>query len=235
MSGKTDAPAGPVGRFVNGFEETAIAVILGLMTLITFINVPIRYLFNGVILPRVEFLWAVEMTGYLFAWLVIFGISYCVKVSANLGVDALIMVLPLPVRRALAAIAVAVCVAYSLLLLKGSWDYWAPFANLPPTTGRWLPTGFVPQFLPQGWYEVNDIPMPAVLEFLSGWFNDGDEYEKIPRVLPYLILPVGFVLLTFRFVQAGVRLARGEIENVIASHEAEELVEEAAGRADREG
>ena len=34
------------GRFVNEIEETAIAVILGLMTLITFVNVVLRYGFN---------------------------------------------------------------------------------------------------------------------------------------------------------------------------------------------
>jgi C4-dicarboxylate transporter DctQ subunit len=50
------------GRAVNGLEETIIAVLLGLMTVITFVNVPIRYLFDGITLPRVEFLWAVEMT-----------------------------------------------------------------------------------------------------------------------------------------------------------------------------
>ena len=35
-----------LGRIVNELEETAIAIILGLMTLITFINVVLRYGFN---------------------------------------------------------------------------------------------------------------------------------------------------------------------------------------------
>lgn len=235
MSGSSFEPRGPVGRVVNGIEENGIALILGLMTVITFINVPIRYLFNGVILPRVEFLWAVEITGFLFAWLVIFGMSYCVKVGANLGVDALVAIFPRPVRRVMGFVSVAVCICYAALFLKGSWDYWAPFANLPPTTGHWFPTGVVDRFLPQGWYEVNDIPMPDAMRFLEGWFNEGEEYEKVPRVLPYLILPLGFALLLFRFVQAGIRLMRGEIENVIAGHEAEDLVEDAAARADKEG
>ncbi|HEU0221480.1 MAG TPA: TRAP transporter small permease [Paracoccaceae bacterium] len=220
-------PKGGLSRAVHGFEETAIAVLIGLMTIITFINVPVRYLFDGIILPRLEFLWAVEMTGFLFAWLVILGTSYAVKVSANLGVDALINLLPGTVRRAVAFFAAGICIAYALLILKGAWDFWAPFANLPPTTGRWFPTGFQDQFLVQGWYEVNDVPMPAWLGFLQDWFNEGEEYEKLPRVLPYIMLPIGFALFLLRLIQATLRLWRGEIDHLIASHEAEDLVEAA--------
>ena len=218
----------PLGRAVNGLEETAIAVLLGLMTVITFVNVPIRYLFDGITLPRVEFLWAVEMTSFLFAWLVIFGISYCVKVTANLGVDAVINVLSPAKRRALGLVSGFVCIVYALLLLKAGWDFWAPFANLPASTGRWVPTGFEADFLPQGWYEVNDIPFPSWLGFLQDVFNDGDEYEKLPRVLPYLILPLGMALLLFRSVQATWRLWRGETDRLIVGHEAEDQVAEAA-------
>jgi C4-dicarboxylate transporter, DctQ subunit len=242
MSAQKYEPRGALGRAVNGFEETAIAVLLGLMTLITFINVPVRYLFNGVPLgapfgfitfPKLEFLWAVEMTGFLFAWLIIVGVSYAVKVSANLGIDVVVNLFPPATRKALALASAAVCIAYAALLTKAAWDFWAPFANLPPTTGRWFPTGLDTGALQQGWYEVNDTPMPQVLRFLEDVFNEGEEYEKIPRVLPYVIMPIGMALLLFRFIQATLRLWRGELDNLIASHEVEELVEEAAAKAGR--
>ena len=51
------------GRFVNEIEETAIAVILGLMTLITFVNVVLRYGFNT------GLIWGLEAVTILFAWL----------------------------------------------------------------------------------------------------------------------------------------------------------------------
>jgi C4-dicarboxylate transporter DctQ subunit len=35
-----------LGHVINEIEETAIAIILGLMTLITFVNVVLRYGFN---------------------------------------------------------------------------------------------------------------------------------------------------------------------------------------------
>ena len=42
---------------------------------------------------------------------------------------------------------------------KGAWDYWANFAILPATEGRWFPLGFEEKYRDKGWYEVNDIPM----------------------------------------------------------------------------
>ena len=213
--------------FVDRIEESLIALLLGLMTVITFANVVARYGFNS------NILWALEMTVFMFGWLVLLGASYAVKKSAHLGVDALVAALPPSARRVMGLIAVSVCIAFSFLLLKGSWDYWANFANLPATEGRWFPLGFEEKFRPKGWYEVNDIPLPEVLRWMEGAFNDGDEYEKIPRLLPYAVLPFSMALLLFRFCQAALRLWRGDIDRLVASHEVEEdEIEDAARRAD---
>jgi C4-dicarboxylate transporter DctQ subunit len=56
--------------------------------------------------------------------------------------------------------------------------------------------------------------------------NDGDDYEKIPRFIPYAILPIGMALLLFRFVQVLVRLLLGQEASLIVSHEVEEAVAE---------
>jgi len=238
-------PPTPLGRFVNSFEETAIAVILGLMTMITFTNVIIRYVFNSrlgrwfedtfaVDLPS-SIIWGLEVTEFLFAWLVLFGVSYCVKVKAHLGVDALINTFSRPGRRLFAVLAGLACLAYAFLLLKGSWDFWANFVNLPQTTGRWFPTGFEePGFLVKSWYETDDIPMPGFLRFIEGWLNEGEVYEKMPRLIPYTIMPLGAALLLFRFAQAFRRVLRGDVDSFIVSHEAEDAIEDlAAARGDK--
>ena len=206
--------------FLDRLEENLIAIILGAMTVITFANVILRKFFASGIL------WGLEATVFLFGWLVLFGASYAVKKNAHLGVDALINVLSAPVRRFLALVAVAICIAYSILLLKGSWDYWANFANLPGTEGRWFPTGFEDEFRPKGWYEVNDIPMPEFLRWLEGAFNEGDEYEKIPRFIPYAVLPLGSALLLFRFLQAAMAIWKGKTDRIVASHEVEDEIAE---------
>jgi hypothetical protein len=46
-----------------------IAMLLGLMTVVTFANVVARYAFNS------NILWALELTSFLFAWLVLLGRS----------------------------------------------------------------------------------------------------------------------------------------------------------------
>ncbi|MDU9003454.1 TRAP transporter small permease [Sedimentitalea todarodis] len=206
-----------LGRVVNELEETAIAILLGLMTLITFVNVVLRYGFNT------GLIWGLEATSFLFAWLVLFGISYAVKVTAHLGVDAVITLFSDPVRKALALFAGAVCIFYAALIMKGAWDYWAPFAGFDATSGRWFPTGFAPT-RDQAWYEVVDIPIPEWLRWIEPIMNEGESYEKLPRFIPYAILPIGAALLLFRFVQATIRIARGESAGLIVSHEAEDAI-----------
>lgn len=196
-----DAQSG-FSRIVDGIEETFIAIIMALMTVITFANVIARYVFNS------NILWALELTVYLFAWLILIGASYCVKKSAHLGVDVVINMLSPAMRRIMALMAVAACLAFSFLLLKASWDYWYPFATK------------------RAFLESNDVPMPDFLQFLSAWLNEGERYEKIPRFIPYFALPFGVALLTFRYLQVAWYIATGRQDRLIASHEAEEAIEQ---------
>ena len=207
--------------FTDRIEETLISAILGVMTLITFANVVARYGFNK------NILWALELTVFLFGWLVLLGASYAVKKGSHLGVDIVVNILTWKSRRVLGLVAVAVCVAFSFLMLKGAWDYWANFANLPGTEGRWFPLGFEEKYRDKGWYEVNDIPHPAILGWMETVFNEGEEYEKIPRLLPYLVLPLSMALMLFRFLQAAWALWVGAADRLVASHEVEDEIQDA--------
>jgi C4-dicarboxylate transporter DctQ subunit len=191
------------GHIIDEIEETSIAVCLGLMTLITFANVIARYLFNS------NILWALELTVFLFAWLVLMGASYAVKKHIHIGVDIVINAVSPGTRKILAILSVTACLAFSIMLLVGSWDYWYPFATK------------------RAWLETEDIPMPEALMFMADWFNEGEPYEKIPRFIPYLALPLGMALLTFRFLQLGWRVLTGQLDKIIASHEVEDELEEA--------
>ena len=209
---------GPVGRFVNSFEENAIAILLGLMTLLTFTNVIFRYVFNSLII------WSLEVVLIMFAWLVMFGVAYAFKVTAHLGVDAVTNMLPPAARRVVALVAGAICIFYAMLLAKGAWDQFAPFAELPPTTGRWFPTGFDTAARGRSFFETDQVPMLEWLRFLEDWINYGERYSKMPRV----ILPISAALILFRVCQAVWWIWTGEKDSLIVSHEAEDAVEEAA-------
>jgi C4-dicarboxylate transporter DctQ subunit len=182
---------------LDQIEETSIAACIGLMTLVTFANVVARYLFNT------NILWALEVTLYLFAWLVLMGVSYGVKKHVHIGVDVVINLLSPLGRKIAALMSITACLAFSIMLLIGSWEYWYPFAT------------------ERAWLETEDIPLPELFQFLSTLFNEGERYENLPRFIPYLALPLGMALLTLRFLQAGWKIITGQQDTIIASHEAE--------------
>ncbi|MFK7995891.1 MAG: TRAP transporter small permease [Granulosicoccus sp.] len=190
--------------FGDRIEENLIAFFLGTMTLITFANVVARMLDTNI-------LWALEATVFLFAFLVLIGASYAVKHTFHIGVDVVVNLLPPASRRKITLAAVAVCIIFSVLLFKGSWDYWWAFVTK------------------RAFYEVNDIPMPGFLQFFAHWLNEGELYEKMPRFLPYTVMPVSTFLLTVRFIQAGIRIWRGEQDLLIESHEGADLIEKQEG------
>ena len=199
----SDSKQSKLGRWFDQIEETSIALCLALMTILTFANVVARSVFNS------NILWALELTVFLFAWLVLMGCSYGVHKQFHIGVDVVINAVSPTYRRILALLSITACLAFSILLLVGSWDYWFKFATV------------------RAFLETDDIPMPDALQFLSVWLNEGEAYEKIPRLIPYLALPLGMGLLTIRFLQVAVKIIKGEKDTVIASHEAEDLMAEA--------
>ncbi|NOH79280.1 TRAP transporter small permease [Vibrio sp. RE86] len=190
-----------IGKVTDAIEETLIAFFLGAMTLLTFANVIFRYVFND------NILWALELTVFMFAWMVLVGASYGVKKHFHIGVDVVINLAPEQLRKIYALIAAACCLAFSILLLVGAWNYWYPFAT------------------DRAWYETDDIPMPEMLQFMADWLNEGERYEKLPRFIPYMALPIGMALLTFRFAQITVQIMTGKLDRLIAGHEAEEELE----------
>ena len=195
-------PTTRFAKLIDDIEETSIAICLGLMTLVTFANVVARYAFEA------NILWALELTVFLFAWLVLMGMSYGVKKHVHIGVDVVINAVSPGAKKVMSMIAIVASLTFSIMLLIGSWDYWYPFAT------------------ERAWLETDDIPMPEFMQFLADWMNEGERYEKMPRWIPYLALPLGVALLTYRFLQLAWQIFTGEVDQIIASHEAEELMEE---------
>lgn len=187
-----------ISQLVDQIEEAFIATLLGLMTLITFINVITRYVFNG------NILWAQEATTFFFAWLVLIGISYCVKKNAHLGVDVFVNLLPLRYRFPVTVLALVAALTYAILLTIGAWQFWLPF------------------FGERAWYETNDIPVPELLQLLAPVLNEGERWSKLPRFIPYFALPLGMSLLTLRLFQVSWRILTGQQRYIIASPASDE-------------
>lgn len=214
--------------FIDNIEETFTAITLGLMTLVTFANVIARYIFNA------NILWALEVTVFLFAWLVLIGCSYGVKKSFHIGVDVVLNMVSPAMRYGLTLIASAACLAFAVLLFIGAWNYWGPFAGIRPLPVLYNDIIAASSGLPeieyrwrdQSFYETDDVPVPFINAWLSETFNYGERYEKLPRFIPYFALPLGMGLLLFRVIQASWRILNRQQDLLIAGHEAEELLEE---------
>ncbi|MFO1037651.1 MAG: TRAP transporter small permease [Geminicoccaceae bacterium] len=104
-------------RVVARIEEALLAFLLAAMTLVTFTQVVLRYIFNS------GFIWALEATVYLFAWLILLGISYGVRAHAHIGVDFVVKALPPVARRIVGLIAIGLCLLYAGIMLVGSYNY----------------------------------------------------------------------------------------------------------------
>lgn len=104
-------------RMLNKAEESIISLLLVTMTLLVFVEVVMRFVFNS------GFLWAQELTLHISAWFVLFGISYGLKVGAHIGVDAFIKLLSPTAQRILSSVAVLCSLAYCGLFIYGSWIY----------------------------------------------------------------------------------------------------------------
>lgn len=104
-------------RIINSLEEAIIAILLASMTLLVFTEVVLRFGFGK------GMMWAQELTLTISAWMVLFGVSYGIKVGSHIGVDALVKIMPTTIRRIISGIAVIACLTYCGLFINGAWIY----------------------------------------------------------------------------------------------------------------
>ncbi len=174
-------------RSVNRLEEILMATLLAAMTILTSLQVLLRYAFNT------GLIWSLEATTYCFAWLVLIGMSYCVRTRAHIALDLLVKRFSPLWRRITGLLAIMVCMAYSLLMFYGA-------------------STFVHRLFKLG-HDARDLPFA--------------------RWLLTIILPIGFLLLTLRFVQLGFAIWRGEVKGLgMAENSPENLQAELAALKD---
>ena len=189
------------------FEENVLAAILAIITLVAFTQVIARYGFNS------GWSGALEFQRILFAWMILFGMSYGVRSGTHLGVDAFIHLFPKPLFRAAAVFGAAACIVYAAILLGAGWLklfgadtkggavlYWSTIFKIHAG--------------------LDEMKWPQFMVEAFGL------RERLPRWSAYIMLPAGLALFAFRSLQALVQIVRGEREMMIASHEAEDLVAE---------
>jgi C4-dicarboxylate transporter DctQ subunit len=130
-------------RWLEYLEEALIALLMAAMTLVTFMQVVARYVFNY------SFVWALELTGVLFAWLIFIGMYYGVRVGAHIGVDVLVRSLGDRAARIVASVATVLCIVYALIVAWGGYQYVAKMHDVgilmqDMPVQQWIPRLVIP-------------------------------------------------------------------------------------------
>jgi C4-dicarboxylate transporter DctQ subunit len=102
-------------RALDRAEEWLTATLLAAMTLLTFLQVVLRYGFNS------GLIWSLETTVYLFTWLVLLGISGGVRNDRHIAVEFVTDRLPTAARKMAALMAIGFTLLYAALMFIGSW------------------------------------------------------------------------------------------------------------------
>lgn len=111
-------------RWLGYLEEALVIVLMAAMTLLTFMQVVARYVFNY------SFVWALELTGVMFAWLIFIGMSYGVRVGAHIGVDIVVRSLGVRAARIVGSLAAVLCIVYALIVAWGGFQYVAKMRDV---------------------------------------------------------------------------------------------------------
>jgi len=164
-------------RWLKHFEEVLIIFLMAAMTLVTFMQVVARYVFNY------SFVWALELVTFLFAWLIFLGMSYGVRVGGHIGVDALVKSLGPTASRVVGSIAAILCIVYAVIVTIGGYQY----------VRKMYDVGILMQDMP------------------------------VQQWIPRAILPIGFALLAFRFLQVLINVATGKEAHLLGDEAKEAL------------
>jgi len=192
---------------VQSLEENFLAVLLATITLVSFVQVIARYGFNTG--------WggALEFTRIAFAWMILFGMSYGIKTGTHLGVDAVIKLFPKPLFKACAVFGALCGLLYGMILLSADW------LNLFGATTKGGAIDYWSKFYKVG-IGLDDLRFPEWMQQAFGL------QDRVHRWIAYLMLPIGLGLFAFRCLEATVQIIRGKREQIVAGHEAEDLVAE---------
>lgn len=110
--------------WLDRLEEAFMALALGVMTLLTFVQVVLRYGFQS------GLVWSLEATSYIFGWLIVIGMSYGVRTHSHIAVDLLTRSLEPRLNRVVAWVALLASLGYCVLMAYGTATYIAGLIRL---------------------------------------------------------------------------------------------------------
>jgi C4-dicarboxylate transporter, DctQ subunit len=101
---------GLLGRALDRLEEVVVSVLLVAATLLTFLQVVMRYGFGS------TFSWGEELIINMLIWAGLIGSSLALRMGIHIGVDVFVKKFPLRVAKALTLLSLALGLAFCLVL-----------------------------------------------------------------------------------------------------------------------
>lgn len=170
-------------RWLDHFEESFIAFLIGASTIVIFVAVVHRYLSGFPIPVLQDFLisinmsWAQELCIYMFVWMAKFGAAYGVRVGIHVGVDILVNKLPEHLSKKLTVVAFLGGIIFTGFVgILGSHFVWHIGMRYA-----------IAKFFGLNWPDLTEGPTSPDLE--------------APMWIVYSAIPLGSFLMTFRFIQ----------------------------------
>ncbi|MCD8223015.1 MAG: TRAP transporter small permease [Clostridiales bacterium] len=127
----------------KNFELGCMAVLLAVMTVLSFANVVMRYCFNNALT------WSDEVCCYCLALSAFFSLPATIRNRSMIRVDTFTTMLSKPVQRVITLICTVIVAVFAVLLVKGGYDLIAvtlktgqrsPALQIPVANFYWVMT-----------------------------------------------------------------------------------------------
>lgn len=124
-------------------NKTIAVVGIAAGTLLAFINVVLRYVFDG------GWAWAGEMTNYLFIWSAFFAAAYGFRKGIHISVTILIEKFPAPIAKAYLVFSSALTTVFLMFIVVYSVQYLQvmyelDFMSVDLGVPQWIPMAVLP-------------------------------------------------------------------------------------------
>lgn len=127
-----------LNHILNHFEEYIGVVSLILTSLIVFLQVVLRYVFNY------SLHWSEEVARYLIIWFIFVGSSIAVREKAHAAVDALVVYLPSSLKKVFSLLANFAAIIFCFIVIASGYESVVnvfEIGNITPSLG-------IPMYIP---------------------------------------------------------------------------------------
>ena len=136
------------GEIINNIAENVLFVLFSIMVVIVFLNVIVRFVFNGSIVE------SDELARYCFIWASLLGAVLALNGGEHIGVDMVVKKFSPAIQKALLIIAnlfilifTGICAWYGFILAQSTFGWPSPATKIPyGVIGLIVPISFLAMF-----------------------------------------------------------------------------------------